>query len=147
MNVLTRENHREDCPVPCRCPWGDSEDMQMRQYHDLEWGTPLHDSRALFELLSLELMQSGLSWRTILHQRQGFIRAFHNFDPHVVLPFDPKRVTREINKLGVNVNQIAARVNAQDYATLAEVEETRRLLSQVQEQLHECWQLMKRDEC
>jgi hypothetical protein len=65
----------------------------------------------------------------------------------VVLPFDPKRVTREINKLGVNVNQIAARVNAQDYATLAEVEETRRLLSQVQEQLHECWQLMKRDEC
>jgi hypothetical protein len=64
----------------------------------------------------------------------------------VVLPFDPKRVTREINKLGVNVNQIAVRVNAQDYATLAEVEETRRLLSQVQEQLHECWQLMKRDE-
>ncbi|MFT8443418.1 plasmid mobilization protein [Bifidobacterium fermentum] len=64
----------------------------------------------------------------------------------VVLPFDPKKVTREINKLGVNVNQIAARVNAQDYATLAEVEETQRLLSQVQEQLHDCWQLMKRDD-
>ena len=64
----------------------------------------------------------------------------------VLLPFDPKQVTREINKLGVNVNQIAARVNAQDYATLAEVEETRRLLTQVQEQLRECWQLMKRDE-
>jgi hypothetical protein len=63
----------------------------------------------------------------------------------VVLPFDPKQVTREVNKLGVNVNQIAARVNAQDYATLAEVEETRRLVTQVQEQLHDCWQLLKRD--
>lgn len=61
----------------------------------------------------------------------------------VVLPFDPKRVTKEINKLGVNVNQIAHRVNAQDYATLAQVEETRRLLQQVQDQLHECWELYR----
>lgn len=62
----------------------------------------------------------------------------------VELPFDPKRVTKEINKLGVNVNQIAHRVNAQDFASLAEVEETRRLLAQVQAELHECWKLARK---
>ncbi|MCI1218660.1 DNA-3-methyladenine glycosylase I [Bifidobacterium crudilactis] len=116
MNVLNRENPREDCPVLHRCPWGDSEDMQMRQYHDLEWGTPLHDSRALFELLSLELMQSGLSWRTILHKRQGFIRAFHNFDPHVVVTLDAEgdgllsdpSIIRNRRKIQAVINNAAA---------------------------------------
>lgn len=67
-----------------RCPWGDSPDPLMRDYHDGEWGHPCHDDTALFELMSLELMQAGLSWRCVLHKRQALRRAFHGFDPQVV---------------------------------------------------------------
>ena len=52
----------------------------MRAYHDQEWGVPLHDDRALFELLTLEGAQAGLSWRTVLHRRQGYREVFDNFD-------------------------------------------------------------------
>ncbi|MFT8638981.1 DNA-3-methyladenine glycosylase I [Bifidobacterium sp.] len=63
-----------------RCSWARVDDELMVRYHDREWGTPNHDRRALFELLSLELMQSGLSWRTILHKREAMDEAFHGFD-------------------------------------------------------------------
>ncbi|MFC3651574.1 DNA-3-methyladenine glycosylase I [Dyella humi] len=62
-----------------RCHWaGDGELMQA--YHDTEWGVPLHDDRALFEFLCLEGAQAGLSWRTVLHKRDHYRRAFHDFD-------------------------------------------------------------------
>ena len=60
----------------------------MEAYHDLEWGTPLHDDRALFELLTLEGAQAGLSWITILRRREGYRRAFVGFDPVAVAGFD-----------------------------------------------------------
>ncbi|MGA8278417.1 MAG: DNA-3-methyladenine glycosylase I [Rhodanobacteraceae bacterium] len=63
-----------------RCPWADVDDELMRAYHDCEWGTPLHDDRALFELLCLEGAQAGLSWRTVLHKREHYREAFHDFD-------------------------------------------------------------------
>ena len=59
-----------------RCAWIGSD--LMREYHDGEWGVPLHDDRKLFEFLVLEGMQAGLSWRTILHKREAFRRAFHS---------------------------------------------------------------------
>ena len=62
-----------------RCPWA-GDDPLMRRYHDEEWGVPLHDDRALFELLILEGAQAGLSWRTILHRREGYRAAFEGFD-------------------------------------------------------------------
>jgi DNA-3-methyladenine glycosylase I len=62
------------------CPWPGNDEL-MLQYHDREWGTPLHDDRRLFEFLILEGMQAGLSWRTILHKRENFRKAFHGFDP------------------------------------------------------------------
>jgi DNA-3-methyladenine glycosylase I len=62
-----------------RCPWADGSDA-MRSYHDDEWGTPLHDDRALFELLVLEGAQAGLSWRTVLNKREAYRRSFHDFD-------------------------------------------------------------------
>ncbi|MEK0226299.1 DNA-3-methyladenine glycosylase I [Bifidobacterium mongoliense] len=67
-----------------RCSWGETDDPLMRAYHDDEWGTACHDDRALFELLSLEIMQAGLSWRTVLHKRAAFRAAFHDFDYHRV---------------------------------------------------------------
>ncbi len=66
-----------------RCAWAASSDIE-RDYHDHEWGVPLRDERALFELLILEGAQAGLSWATILKRRDGYRNAFANFDPEVV---------------------------------------------------------------
>ncbi|HEY4040449.1 MAG TPA: DNA-3-methyladenine glycosylase I [Rhodopila sp.] len=63
-----------------RCPWAADEDALMQAYHDTEWGTPQHDDRALFELLTLEGAQAGLSWRTILVRRDAYRQAYHGFD-------------------------------------------------------------------
>jgi DNA-3-methyladenine glycosylase I len=63
-----------------RCSWAASGDATMLEYHDREWGVPHHDDRALFELLTLEGAQAGLSWRTILARRGEYRRAYHGFD-------------------------------------------------------------------
>jgi DNA-3-methyladenine glycosylase I len=65
---------------PIRCTWAQSGDAAMLAYHDTEWGVPQHDDIALFELLTLEGAQAGLSWRTILARRQAYRDAFHNFN-------------------------------------------------------------------
>lgn len=64
-----------------RCEWPGLADPLYRDYHDLEWGVPLHDDRSLFELLLLEGAQAGLSWITILRRREGYRSAFLEFDP------------------------------------------------------------------
>ena len=63
-----------------RCHWAMTEDMAMQAYHDTEWGVPTHDDRALFELLTLEGAQAGLSWRTVLARRDAYRKAYHGFD-------------------------------------------------------------------
>ena len=63
-----------------RCTWAEGGDAAMQTYHDREWGVPHHDDRALFELLTLEGAQAGLSWRTILLRRDEYRRAYHGFD-------------------------------------------------------------------
>lgn len=75
-----------------RCPWATAE--PERSYHDREWGLVVHGERALFERLSLEAFQSGLSWRVILDKRPAFRRAFADFDPGVVAGFDDDDVER-----------------------------------------------------
>lgn len=77
----------------CRCPWcGD--DPLYRDYHDHEWGIPLHDEIRLFEMLTLEGAQAGLSWITILRKREGYRRAFAGFDPHLVAAFTDEDTLR-----------------------------------------------------
>jgi DNA-3-methyladenine glycosylase I len=66
--------------VTARCPWAEGGDAAMLAYHDREWGVPHHDDSALFELLTLEGAQAGLSWRTILARRDEYRRAYHGFD-------------------------------------------------------------------
>ena len=63
-----------------RCDWP-GDDVLMRRYHDEEWGVPVHDDRRWFEYLVLDAFQAGLSWKTVLHRREGFRRVFRNFDP------------------------------------------------------------------
>ncbi|HEY1365610.1 MAG TPA: DNA-3-methyladenine glycosylase I [Gaiellaceae bacterium] len=75
-----------------RCAWVPAGDPEYVAYHDDEWGTPLHDDRALFELLTLEGAQAGLSWSTILRKREGYRRAFVGFDPQRVTRLDAEEL-------------------------------------------------------
>jgi DNA-3-methyladenine glycosylase I len=75
-----------------RCPWCGDDPMYVR-YHDVEWGVPLHDDRALFELLVLEGAQAGLSWLTVLRRREGYREAYQGFYPERVAAFDAARLT------------------------------------------------------
>ncbi|MGA8633313.1 MAG: DNA-3-methyladenine glycosylase I [Candidatus Dormiibacterota bacterium] len=86
-----------------RC-FGDGDPLYER-YHDTEWGFPAPDERALFELLSLEAFQAGLSWRTILAKRDAFRRAFANFDADAVARFDPADVKRLLDDAGIVRNR------------------------------------------
>lgn len=71
-------------PPRRRCDWAARGDAAEIAYHDREWGVPVRDDRVLFEFLVLEGAQAGLSWRTILHKREGYRKAFHGFDPRRV---------------------------------------------------------------
>jgi DNA-3-methyladenine glycosylase I len=73
-----------------RCAWCTGDPLYIA-YHDEEWGVPLHDGRKLFELLILEGAQAGLSWLTILRRREGYRRAFDNFDPRKIARYDRRR--------------------------------------------------------
>ncbi|MDD2457287.1 MAG: DNA-3-methyladenine glycosylase I [Eubacteriales bacterium] len=102
------------------CPWAVSDPL-YRQYHDVEWGCPLHDDRALFELLILEGMQAGLSWLTILRKRENFRRAFSEFDPGQVALFDEEKVAVLLGDPGIIRNRLkirAAITNAQAFLRL-----------------------------
>jgi len=88
-----------------RC-WGDVEGGLMREYHDREWGTPLHDDRKIFEFLILEGMQAGLSWRMVLDKRENFRRAFRGFDPVKVARFTARDVRRLLGDAGIIRNRL-----------------------------------------
>jgi DNA-3-methyladenine glycosylase I len=83
-----------------RCPWG-IDPAENRQYHDEEWGRPVVDDVRIYEKLSLEGFQSGLSWLTILRKRDGFRRAFSDFDPVKVAAFDENDVVRLLDDAGI----------------------------------------------
>lgn len=88
-----------------RCAWC-SPDSLYRAYHDEEWGVPLHDERALFELLTLEGAQAGLSWFTILKKREGYRRAFHDFDAERIARYTEADVARLMADAGIVRNRL-----------------------------------------
>ena len=75
-----------------RCSWVSVDDPLMLQYHDREWGVPVHDDRKHFEFLVLEGAQAGLSWTIVLKKREGYRRAFDGFDPEKVARFSARRI-------------------------------------------------------
>jgi DNA-3-methyladenine glycosylase I len=87
-----------------RCPWAKS-DLDI-EYHDKEWGVPLHDDRALFEFLILEGAQAGLSWSTILRKRENYRRAFDQFDPAKVARYDDARMAVLLADPGIVRNRL-----------------------------------------
>jgi DNA-3-methyladenine glycosylase I len=78
--------------TPKRCAWVTVDDALMLQYHDHEWGVPVHDDRKHFEFLVLEGAQAGLSWSIVLKKREGYRRAFSDFDPAKVARYTEKRI-------------------------------------------------------
>jgi DNA-3-methyladenine glycosylase I len=83
-----------------RCHWAESDPL-LCTYHDEEWGVPLHDSRALWELLMLEGFQAGLAWITVLRKREAFRKAFRNFDPNKVAKFQEADIARLLENPGI----------------------------------------------
>ena len=83
-----------------RCAWAESDPL-LREYHDTEWGVPVHDSRALWELLMLEGFQAGLAWIIVLRKRDAFRKAFKGFDPAKVARFTEKDVERLLQNPGI----------------------------------------------
>ena len=113
-----------------RCPWAlASEDY--RAYHDTEWGRSVNGEAALFERLSLEGFQSGLSWITILRKREAFRRAFAGFDPHAVARFGDAEVAALMGNAGIVRNEAKIRAtigNAQALLALPDGESLQTLL-------------------
>jgi len=88
-----------------RCGWPGADPLYI-EYHDHEWGMPLHDDRALFEFLVLEGAQAGLSWLTILRKREGYRRAFRGFHPEKVARFTSRDVTRLLRDSSIVRNRM-----------------------------------------
>ena len=87
-----------------RCAWART--PLGIEYHDVEWGVPVHDDRVLFEFLTLEGAQAGLSWETILRKRQAYREAFAEFDPAVVRKFSAARIERLLRNDGIVRNRL-----------------------------------------
>jgi len=100
-----------------RCNWP-GDDEKMIEYHDKVWGVPVHDDTRLFAKLSLDLMQAGLMWRTILHKQEGFYKAFDNFDIPTVAAYDEAKYEELMQDKGIVRNQLKIRAiinNAQRF--------------------------------
>ncbi len=106
-----------------RCAWAAGGDELMLAYHDDEWGVPSRDDRHLFELLTLEGAQAGLSWSTILRKREGYRRAFAGFDPAAVAHFGARDVERLLGDPGIVRNRLKVESTIVNAARVLEVQE------------------------
>ncbi len=107
-----------------RCAWVPADPLYL-EYHDSEWGVPVHDERKLFEMLILEGAQAGLSWITILKRRDGYLKAFADFDPEKVARFTPARMEKLLEDPGIIRNRakvLSAVANAQAVLAVREEE-------------------------
>ena len=91
--------------MPRQCPWRDAHPL-LADYHDREWGVPVHDDRTLFEFLVLEGAQAGLSWLTILKKREGYRKAFAGLDPARVARFGMRDVDRLLGDAAIIRNRM-----------------------------------------
>lgn len=92
-----------------RCNWPNN-DILMTKYHDEEWGRPVYDDFKLFECLTLEAAQAGLSWKIILHKRENYRKAFDQFNFNIVAKYDNKKVKELMNNTGIVRNRL--KINA-----------------------------------
>ena len=108
--------------MPNRCAWTGSDPL-MIEYHDQEWGVPQHDDRVLFEYIILDGAQAGLSWLTILRKREGYRRAFDNYDVQRIARYDDAKIGQLLQKPEIVRNRLkvnSAVTNAQAYLNVQE---------------------------
>ena len=105
-----------------RCPWGD--DPAMTEYHDTEWGRELRGDTALFERMSLEAFQSGLSWAIVLRKRDRFREVFEGFDPEAVARFGEADVLRLLDDAGIIRNRLKIEATIANARTLLALDES-----------------------
>src|ERR1700676_652001 len=91
---------------PKRCSWVNVDQVLMREYHDREWGVPAHDDRTHFEFLILEAAQAGLSWSIVLNKREGYRRAFSQFDPERVARYTKAKIDKLVADPGIIRNRL-----------------------------------------
>jgi DNA-3-methyladenine glycosylase I len=110
-----------DAPPPVRCSWAHSE--LSIQYHDQEWGVPVHDDRTLFEFLVLEGAQAGLSWETILNKRENYRAAFDGFDAQRVAKYGLRKVAQLLKNPGIVRNKLKIASTVRNAQALLRVQE------------------------
>ncbi|MGO9021756.1 MAG: DNA-3-methyladenine glycosylase I [Syntrophobacteraceae bacterium] len=106
-----------------RCPWVDPGKPEYLEYHDKEWGVPVHDDRRLFEFLILEAFQAGLSWYTILKRRDSFRIAFDRFDPEKVAGYDEAKIQELLAHPGIIRNRLKVLAAVNNAGRFLEVQE------------------------
>lgn len=105
-----------------RCGWVNDSELYIR-YHDEEWGVPVHDDRTLFEFLTLESAQAGLSWYTILRKREAYREAFAGFDPEIVARYDDRKLQELMQNEGIVRNKLKLQAAIRNAAAFLKVQE------------------------
>jgi len=105
-----------------RCGWVNDSSLYIR-YHDEEWGVPVHDDRTLFEFLTLESAQAGLSWYTILRKREAYREAFAGFDPEIVARYDDRKLQELMQNEGIVRNRLKLAAAIRNAAAFLKVQE------------------------
>lgn len=107
----------KNVPTKRRCPWAETHEL-FGPYHDIEWGTPEHDDRMLFEMLNLEGAQAGLSWLTVLKKRESYRKAFDNFEAKKIVRYTDEKCAKLMQNDGIIRNRLKIRAvieNAKAY--------------------------------
>jgi len=105
-----------------RCEWCGDDPLYV-EYHDHEWGVPVHDDRKLFEMLILEGAQAGLNWLTILRKRENYRKAFHNFDVKKIAKYDSAKVARLLADPGIVRNRLKIAATIQNAKTFLKIQD------------------------
>jgi DNA-3-methyladenine glycosylase I len=105
-----------------RCDWAEG-DALLLKYHDEEWGAPVHDDNTLFEFLTLEGAQAGLSWLTVLRKRDGYRRCFDSFDPAVVAGYGEQRIEALLDNAAIIRNRLKVRSTVENARRVLEIQD------------------------
>jgi DNA-3-methyladenine glycosylase I len=116
MNTTASSNSLPTCNWP-------SNDPLMIEYHDTEWGIPVHDDRKLFEFMVLDAFQAGLSWRTVLHKRENFRKAFDDFEPEVIATYSEGKIQLLLQDAGIIRNRAKVRGTVENAKAFLKVKE------------------------
>src|SRR3989344_4471361 len=107
--------------IKIRCAWSGNNPL-MIEYHDQEWGVPVHDDQKLFEFLTLEGAQAGLTWQTVLNKRENYRQAFHDFDIQKIARYETKDIEQLLGNPGIIRNRLKIAATIQNAKKFLEIQ-------------------------